>query len=196
MKFAPLLPLIALASLSGCAAFVGPVEVTRFHTPDTAALGKGAIAVEAGPGMDPASLEFKSYQSAVRQQLQRIGYSDAAPGAGGQIALIKIARIRILPPRNGNPVSVGGSMSTGSFGSGVGLGIGIDLSGQPRERVQTDLSVSIRDKANGTVLWEGRANFTVTSGSPLAETPLGAAKMAEALFRDFPGHSGETIEIK
>ena len=54
----------------------------------------------------------------------------------------------------------------------------------------------IRDRASGQSLWEGRARFSVRSSSPLAQTQLGAPKLSEALFRDFPGRSGETILVK
>ena len=40
---------VALASLAGCVAPVGPVEVTRFHLPDTGTLGHGPIAVDLSP---------------------------------------------------------------------------------------------------------------------------------------------------
>ena len=69
--------LLAPALLAGCVAPVGPVEVTRFHAPDTSRLGKGAIAVEAAPGNDPASLEWRSYQGAVQRQLALLGYTEA-----------------------------------------------------------------------------------------------------------------------
>ncbi len=187
-------PIIAIALLSGCIVPVGPIEVSRFHVPDTAALARGTITVEAAPGADAGSLELKSYQSAVAQQLQRIGYSEG--GAGDQVAAVKLVRSRIQPQRSSSPVSVGMGGSTGSYGSGVGVGIGLNLSGPPPEQVETQLSVSIRDRASGKVLWEGRATFTVSAKSPLADTSLAAPKMAEALFRGFPGNSGETIEVK
>ena len=78
----------------------------------------------------------------------------------------------------------------------MGLGIGIDLSGPPPEVVETELAVTIKDRASGQALWEGRASFTVTAKSPLAGSQLGAAKLAEALFKGFPGNSGETIQVK
>jgi hypothetical protein len=56
--------------------------------------------------------------------------------------------------------------------------------------------VMIRDRDSGETLWEGRASFAVKASSPLAETQLGAAKIAEALFQDFPGNSGETILVE
>ena len=182
--------------LAGCVAPVGPVQVTRFHAPDTARLGKGAIAVEAAPGNDPASLEWRSYQAAVQRQLALVGYAEAQGGAGGQVAVLGLRRSSYQPERSGGPVSVGLGAGTGSYGSGVGLGVGIDLSPPPAAQVETELSVTIRDRATREALWEGRASFTVRSTSPLADTGLAAPKMAEALFAGFPGKSGETIEVR
>lgn len=187
---------IALPALSGCVTPVGPVEVTRFHLPDTSALGKGTISVEPGPGADGNSLEWKSYQAAVARQLVHLGYSEAPAGAGAQVALLRLSRTTFRPERSGSPVSVGLGGTTGSYGSGVGLGIGLNLSGRPPEQVRTELAVVIKDRASDAPLWEGRSSFTVKTSSPLAATPLGAAKMAEAMFKDFPGVSGETIEVK
>jgi hypothetical protein len=188
--------LLAPALLAGCVAPVGPVQVTRFHTPDTSRLGKGAIAVEAAPGSDPASLEWRSYQAAVQRQLALVGYTEAQPGAGGQVAVMGLRRSTYQPQRSGGPVSVGVGAGTGSYGSGVGMGVGIDLSPPPAAEVETELNLSIRDRVTGQVLWEGRASFTVRSTSPLADTGLAAPKMAEALFAGFPGKSGETIEVR
>ncbi len=182
-------------ALGGCVAPVGPVEVTRFHAPDVAQLGKGAIAIEPAQGNDPASLEWQTYSAAVMRQLAVAGYTTAPPGSGGQVALVKLSR-RNLQPQGSSPVSVGVGGSTGTYDSGLGLGIGINLSPKPAAQVETDLAVSIRDRASGATLWEGRASFTVSAKSPLATTALGAPKMSEALFAGFPGQSGETIEAK
>jgi hypothetical protein len=184
-------------ALTGCVAPTGPVEVTRFHTPDISTLGKGTIAVEPAPGHDGSSLEWKAYQAAVERQLALLGYSAVPVGtASSQVAQLRLSRESYRPERSGSPVSVGVGGSTGSYGSGLGVGIGINLSPRPSEQVRTDLGVIIRDRASGAALWEGRANFTVRTGSPLAATSLGAAKMAEALFKGFPGQSGETIAVK
>jgi hypothetical protein len=196
MKFHLLALLVLIVALTGCVAPVGPVAVTRFHAADIAPLGKATIGIEAGAGMDAGSLEQQAYQAAVNQQLQRLSFNTAASGAGEQVAIVRVTRNRYRPERTRGPVSVGVGGSAGSYGSGLGLGIGIDLSGKPPEQVETQLSVTIRDRKSGTALWEGRANFTVSAKSPMAETSLGAAKVAEALFRGFPGRSGETIEVK
>lgn len=189
--------LLGVAALGGCVAPVGPVEVTRFH--DAAAaqqLGRGTIAVEAGPGMDPASLEFRAYAAAVGRELNRIGYQSAPTGQGGQVALLRLQRDSFQPGRDRNPVSVGVGGGTGSYGSGVGMGIGINLSGPPKDQVLTEMHVMIRNRTTNATIWEGRASFTVRADAPVAQTELGSAKMAEALFRDFPGRSGETMEVK
>ena len=185
-----------LALLSGCVTPVGPVQVTRFHTGDLSQLGKGTIAVEPAPGTDANSLEWQTYRGAVLHELQRIGYAEAAPGGGAQFAQVRLTRTTLQPQGGRSPVSVGVGGSTGSYGAGLGVGVGINLSPKPKAKVDTELAVSIRERASGKVLWEGRAEFTVGSGSPLATTALGAPKMAEALFLNFPGNSGETIEVK
>jgi hypothetical protein len=198
MKIFPAFFAIAvIAGLSGCATPVGPVEVTRFHAPELATLGKGTIAVEPAPGADGNSLEFKSYSAAVARQLTLLGYNEAAAGnTSTQVATLRVDRQTWRPERQRGPVSVGVGGSTGSYGSGIGVGIGLDLSGPPPAQTQTTLGVTIKDRASGKALWEGKAEFVVKASSPLATTQLGAAKMAEALFGGFPGTSGETIEVK
>jgi len=196
MKPWSIAPLAALVLLGGCVAPVGPVQVTRFHAADIAPLGHGTIAVEPGVGMDGTSLELKSFAAAVGRQLQLLGYSEVAPGSGDQVAQVRLLRRTFQPSRSSNPVSVGVGGSTGSYGSGLGVGLNFNLSGPPAQQVETEMAVAIRERTSNAVLWEGRASFTVRATSPLADTQLGAAKLTEALFKGFPGNSGETIEIK
>lgn len=188
------LPALAALALAGCVAPVGPVEVTRFHVPD-APLGRGPIAVVPAPGMSDTSLELRTYQSAVARELVRLGYAEAQSG-GAQVAEVRMTRRTWQPDRERGPVSVGVGAGGGSYGGGVGLGLGIDLSGPPKAQTETELGVMIKDRASGKTLWEGRAVFVVRADSPLAQTDLGAAKLTEALFRGFPGNSGETILVK
>jgi hypothetical protein len=185
----------ALFTLSGCVAPVGPVEVTRFHAADVRALGHGAITLEPALDSDGQSIEWRSYQAAVLRQLVLAGYREATPGSTGQVAQLRLERTRFKPERPHHPVRVGVGGAAGSYGSAVGVGVGIDLTPSPGEQVETRLAVTIRDRATGAVLWEGRANFTVRATSPLADTALGAPKLAEALFKGFPGQSGETIQV-
>lgn len=209
LPFRPALLMLALLALPGCATPTGPVEVTRFHDPAALArLGQGTISVEAAPGAPGDSLEMQSYQAAVARELVKLGYSEASDGKSAQVAQVRVERMPFQPTRSSSPVSVGVGGSTGSYGSGVGLGIGFDLSGPPPQQLITQMQVTIRERASnpsfgqplgqplGQTLWEGRASFTVRADAPLAQSQLGAARIAEALFRNFPGNSGETIEVR
>lgn len=185
---------------AACVSPAGPVEAVRFVSPDRAGeLGRGPIRVIAGIGVDPSSLEFRSYAAAVERELERIGYQVLPVGAGAardvQTAMIRVARTVVAPggPER-NPVSVGVSGGTGSFGSGLGVGIGLNLGGRPKDRIATELLADIR-AGDGAVLWEGRAIVDAKAGSPMAETQLNASKLAEGLFTDFPGESGATIRV-
>lgn len=188
--------LAAIPLLSACTS-TPPVEVTRFHLQDAAALGRGPIYVTAAPGTDAGTLEFRNYAAAVSQQLAAIGYSPqsgASPGA--QVAEVRFNVSTLQAVRGGSPVSVGMGGATGSYGGGVGLGIGIDLSGPPANQVGTELAVTIRDQPGGKSLWEGRAVQMVSEKSALASPQAAAQRLSTALFKGFPGNSGETVTVK
>lgn len=195
--------LVAMASslaLAGCAtpAYVSPVEVTRFVGDQSAYLGQGTIEIVAAPGTDTASIEFGIYADAVRHELETLGYRVVAQDAQ-QVAAIAIESFVGETERGRGPVSVGAGGSTGSYGSGVGVGIGIDLgslSGPPPERIEREIFVAIRSEDQFTNLWEGRASMVATSNSDYAAEAAAATRMATALFTDFPGNSGETIEVE
>jgi hypothetical protein len=191
-----LLAALALSPLAGCVAPTGPVEVTRFNDPALLQkIGRTTVAVEAPAGEQNTTLEWRTYQAAVARELVKLGFSEAAPGTGALVAHVRLDKTMTQPPRR-SPVSVGVGGGTGGYGSGVGVGIGLDLSGPPPEELTTQMQVMLRERATNAVAWEGRASFTVRASSPLAQAPLGAAKMAEALFAGFPGNSGETIKVK
>ncbi len=91
-------------------------------------------------------------------------------------------------------MGVGGS--TGSYGGGVGVGIGIDLSGKPKPVIATQLRIQLREAGGGKTVWEGRAETAAKQGSPAAQPGMAAGKLADALFRDYPGASGKTVTIQ
>lgn len=188
---------LACTLLAGCVAPVGPVEVTRFHLPDTALLGRGSIAVEPAPGVDGNSLEFRSYQTAVADQLARLGYGAANASGDDSVASLRLDRETMTSDTGSSRVTVAMGGSNMGSGTSVGMGLGFALGGHSASgQVRTELAVSIRQRATGQVLWEGRASFTVAAGSPLAQTQLAAPKLAAALFAGFPGNSGETISVQ
>lgn len=197
-------------TLGGCATAVPPVEVTRFHSAaptgwaagtryvvDTVPLGDAAAPDGVGVGASGPSLEWDSYRAAVERQLQLQGF---VPAENGARAPLKVRIGFDRADRNAgvgkrSPVSVGVGGSTGSYGSGVGLGLGINLGGGPKRMADLQLSVRIDDAASGQAIWEGRALTAVPVKAPAAQPSLAAAKLAEALFKDFPGESGRTISV-
>ena len=185
--------------LSGCMAMTPPVDVTRFHNAQAAPIVPGLVVVEANATDEghSRSIEYASYSAALLRELQRNGFSDALddPGNSEYVARYTIERAVISASGSRSPVSVGVGGSTGSYGSGVGLGIGINLAGRPKDKIVTELSVRITRRQSDLVVWEGRASVEAKEGSPASQPGLAAAKLAEALFRDFPGESGATIRV-
>lgn len=187
--------------LAACASIPAPspVEVTRFHDAEALATAqRGTIFIASAPGSEDAGLELAPYKAAIARELAQLGFTEAGSDTASLVAQVRLKRYRIGGDgsRRG-PVSVGMGGSTGSYGSGVGLGIGINLGGSgSSEREGTELGVMIRDQSRGQTVWEGRAQFTVSPKSPLAETERNAQTITEALFRGFPGNNGETIEIE
>ena len=117
-----------------------------------------------------------------------------------QVAEVSVERFVAQADGGHSPVGVGVGGSTGSYGSGAGVGVGIDLTslinGRPADRIDTVLRVMIKPSGGTNALWEGRAHFVATSNSNYADQRAAAGKLANALFRGFPGRSGETIEVR
>lgn len=194
----------AALAASGCATAIAPVEVTRFHRIDTpAVIPAGSYAIvarDARPG-EPDSLAEHSYQAAVAQQLDRLGYRSSLTIAAGQpdyIVTVGLDRAERPADASGNGVSVGVGGGTGGYRSGVGVGVGLDLTSlfaDRRDVIATRLSVRIARRGEELALWEGRAETVARTGTPAAQPGLAADKLATALFADFPGRSGETISV-
>lgn len=187
--------LAPLMLLSACTVPVGPVEVSRFHVADVSPLGHGTIAVVPGPGMDGASLEWQSYQIAVERQLGTLGYTAAPAESADQIAAIRLVRTALDQTATRSPMGVSLGASGSNYGTGAGIGITIPIRTASFRFTTTDLIAVIRERATDKALWEGRASFTVSSTSPLAQTQLAAPKLAQALFYGFPGQSGGTMRV-
>lgn len=184
-----------LLALSGCVVPTGPVEVTRFNrAAEGVTYGNGSYSVEvAGDSAVGQGLAASPYLAAVVREMQRVGYTDKVGGGSDVTAEVRVSTADIRPQRN--PVSVGVGGSAGSYGSGVGLGVGIDLSGRSKWQVETTLAVRIIRRSDNLVIWEGKAVQAAKAGSPAAQPGIAASKLAEAMFKDFPGVSGETIRV-
>ena len=196
MRRAALFAVAPLLAITACTTPQGPIEVTRFVDPAGAArLGQGTIFVEAAPGSIDG-LDAAPYKAAVAAELTRLGYRESARADASQIAQVRIERFSETAEGRRSPVSVGVGGSTGTYGSGVGVGVGINLGGGPRPTTGTQLGVTLRDARGGVNLWEGRADIRTTDRAPLADRTRNAQALAAALFRDFPGRSGETVQVR
>jgi len=203
IAMATALPALALA---GCATTNGgPVQVTRFHL--GAPVVTGTLAVEPMAGGSPASLEFKTYAAAVQTELLNYGYNAPPPGDAGQfLAVVGFTRTTEADgpaQRSGVSLGLGGGGFTGGGrrggGGGIGLGGGISFPiGKPKQRyvILTELSVQIKRRSDATVVWEGRARTAAPETAAAAQTDATAHKLANALFRGFPGESGRTITVR
>lgn len=189
-------------ALAACATTTPPVSVTRFHNAETMPIGTGTVTI--APAMeseDGGSLEKRSYDAAVLRELQRVGFQEALPStasgapAGEYLVRVLVDQSLLTAGGQRSPVSVGVGGRTGGYRSGVGLGIGINLGGKPKDKIVTELSVRISRQSDGNVVWEGRSSIEAKEGSPASQPGLAASKLAEALFRDFPGQSGSTIKV-
>jgi hypothetical protein len=197
MKIARILPLITLSVLTACVVPTGPVEVTRFNrAAEGVSYGKGSFMVTlAGESASDRSLAGSPYLAAVAREMQRIGYR-ANSGNSAVIAEVRFGTNVIRPDRPAPaPVSVGVGGSTGSYGSGVGVSLGFNLAGGSAAQLQSSLAVRILRRSDQVVIWEGTAVQSAKAGSPAAQPGIAASKLAEALFKDFPGVSGETIRV-
>lgn len=181
---------LSLLALSGCAASIPPVEVTRFH------LGKqpasGPVVIEAAEGQNAANLEFGSYAAAVSRELIRLGYPVEGK-ATYRIVLGFDRAERQVPKRSPVTIGIGG----GSFGGNVGVGVGTSFGvGKSTSAIiGTRMSVQMKRISDGAVVWEGRAQTEAPANAPAAQPGLAADKLSRALFQDFPGESGRTITV-
>jgi len=188
-RLRPLL-VASLLALGACATPSTPIEVTRFHLGEVNE--RGNVMVEPPPGA-PAGMEFGMYASAVANELSRLGF---APVDGvGQSLYVAVLDVRTATRErvgNRSPVSIGIGGSTGGWRSGVGGGISFGLGGNRGGlAVATQLSLQLKRRSDQTVVWEGRARGEASQRDSAAL----AGRLANALFRDFPGQSGRTISV-
>lgn len=170
----------------------GRVSAERFVTEGdaAAALGHGAItiapAAEDGDTVGPGNRA--AYEAAVIDRLVHAGYDTAqARPEDGQVAELRVLRIQLQPaeaPRK--PVSGEAMMGVSNRGPAYGLAVNVDLTKPLPPLVSTRLEARIRDKATGTVLWEGRAQVATREGDAQWSEQTIAARLAEALFDGFP----------
>lgn len=169
----------------------GKVEVASFVAQGdaAAALGSGTIAVELEPQTTPMDIPGAAYEAAVIDQMVHAGYdTTGAPGAESQIVELRLTRDELAPAElKHKPVSGEMAVGVSNRGTSTALGLNLDFSKPKKALLSTRMEARIRDKASGTVLWEGRATIATRDGDDDWNDQAIATKLAEALFRRFPG---------
>lgn len=168
----------------------GKVAVETFVAEGAAAatLGKGGIAVVEMTQDAAPDGALPVYASAVLDQLVGHGYdSTVARSEAGQVTEVRLVR-DVAVPEEAPHKPVSGAMQTtvSNRGSSFGMALGIDLSKPRKALLSTRLEARIRDVSTRAVLWEGRAEMLSREESGRWTDQAIAAKLATALFRDFP----------
>ena len=197
------LALIAATALAGCTttARQGPIDVTRYHLGQP--MERTSVSLEPMSGAVQVNPEYQTYADAVQTELERLGYVRAASSTdSAYIAGVSFTRTSKGFVKDRPPVTIGlggGSFSGGGRRGGTGVGVGGDVAfgigGKTREVFGSELWVQLRRRAGNSVIWEGRAQ-TQGVGVENAQPAQTAARLASALFKDFPGESGVTITVK
>lgn len=174
-------------SLAACATPRGAelrndIEVTRSHLGQPVA--RAQIAIEPLNAADANSMEYRNHAALVAAQLRRLGWTVVnTVGTSEQVALVNVEQATRDAFARRFP-AVGGTVGTASSGDRGG------------DALATMLSVAIKRRSDGTLFWEGRAISDANTGASAAERNAAVEKLADALFRDFPGESGRTISTR
>ncbi|HEY0011432.1 MAG TPA: DUF4136 domain-containing protein [Allosphingosinicella sp.] len=151
----------------------GGVDVTRTHLGGQ--IARAQIAVEPVNAADANNADWQAVSDTIERQLARHGYGIAANRpASEQIARVTVTQGSRAALTTGWPAGLGAASRQGNVAA-------------------TLLDVRIQRRSDGSVYWQGRAVMETPSGTPRAQV---VERLAEALFRDFPGESGRTIRVR
>lgn len=194
--------LAAGAAVAACTttASVPPTQVVRYHLDQP--IARGTVAVQPLTPEAGTSLSFAPFAAAVQARLIGLGYSVAPAGTlPDYVALTDLRQDEQVGPPRPSPFSIG--LGAGGFsggrGGGVGLGGGVGIPighGKSQAVLASELSVTIKRRADQSAVWEGHARGVADLRSPTANADMVAAKLATALFAGFPGESGRTIDVR
>lgn len=173
-------------------------DVTRFHTNQPITRGTLAV-VPIDPSM-ATSLEFRTHAETVAVQMRRLGYSTGLPASQADyIATMDITQADGAGnvTRPGVTVGAGVGVPVGN-NAGLGANVAVPVGGSRRNPAlrTTTLFVQIQRRADRVQIWEGRATKQVNAGDDLAAATNGVPALAEALFREFPGTPGVTVQVR
>lgn len=190
--------LIAASALVASCAGTGAqrADVTRFHLGQQVA--RSSVFVTTANPADANSLEFRTYAGAITDELRQAGFTPAASLAEAELTAVVNARQTTresLDRGTGLTIGIGG----GTFGRNVGIGGGLSIPvGQrrPNEIAVSLLELQLKRRSDNSVVWEGRAMTEGRAGTNAGALSTVVPALADALLRDFPGPSGQTVRVK
>lgn len=191
----PILPLLALALLAGCASNQFAADVTRFHM--TAPESRGPVFIEPADAAVAGTLEYQNYAGAVAAALRKTGFEIADTRTAAAIfGTISYGQATREEAAKRSPFTIG--IGGGSIGRNVGVGVGTTFGVGEKKGGEINvntLALQLK-RADGTVVWEGRAISEASSDSTYGPLSSAVPELANALLRDFPGTSGQTVRYK
>ncbi|MFN7400263.1 MAG: DUF4136 domain-containing protein [Sandaracinobacter sp.] len=192
-KTASTLLLATGLALAACSS-TPTANVLRFH--QNQPITRGTIDIRPANPQMAGTLEFQTQANAVGAELRRNGFEPvSAPGIAQFTAIVDVSTTeRVGPPRqSGLSVGLGGGFSTGNVGIGTSVQVPVGRTPPPNVATTTTLSVTLLQNPGNQAIWEGRASLD-TEASGQRGTPL-TPVLAQTLFRDFPGPSGQTVQV-
>ena len=198
LRSAPLFAMATGLALAACTTSPS-AEVTRFHLgqPTPSDTIRVVPAPELVPPGTATPLEFRSYAATVARDLAAHGFRPVDSGPSAYLAVLSVQQTtRAGIPRQ-SPFSIGIGGGTGAGNVGVCGGISLPI-GSPRNtdlRVNV-LAVRIRRQSDDTAFWEGRAVQQIAANDAGSSLSAAVPGLSGALFREFPGVSGQTVIVK
>lgn len=187
----------ATALLASCAGTASQrADVTRFHLGQPVARSS-VFVTPANPG-DASSLEFRTYAAAVTEELRQAGFTPAPALAQAEIVGVLGAKQTTRESLyDGGGVSVGIGGGTFDHNSSVGGSVSFPVGQRrPNEIAASMIELQLKRRSDNSVIWEGRAITETRAGSQAAALGTVVPALADALLRDFPGPSGQTVRVK
>ena len=149
-------PLAAALMVAGCAT-TPTAEVTRFHLNQP--IPKDTLTVVPATGIDPASLEFRSYAEDVSRQFAALGFPPApVPAKSAYVVTINATQSSGVAPPTSSPVSIGFGGATGGSGFGMGGGVSVPVGGSGAKMINNNqVALQMKRRSDNSIVWEGRA---------------------------------------
>ena len=194
------LPVLLAGTLAACATPF-KADVSRFALQLPAPQGQTFAVVPEDPRL-VGGLEFAAYAERVAGEMEELGYRRAASPDVADLLVrfdyrVDNGRERVRTDFNGAGFAGGPFWGPwGGWGGGAwGYGFNDPFFGGPNVRSYTiytsGIDLKIDRAVDGQRLFEGKAEAVSRSNRLPALVP----NLVDAIFTDFPGHSGETLRI-